>query len=609
MRLHGVGRRYGLRGAWVLRGVDLDVRPGSLIRVTGGNGSGKSTLLRMLAGIDAPTSGRITGRPRTAYVPERFPAELPFTALGYLTHLGRLHGLRRAAAAREALEWLERFGADGHAHTPLAELSKGTSQKVAVAQALLAAPGLLVLDEAWTGLDQASRGTLDQAVLARVADGGAVVFVDHDPRRLADAADEVLRVADTRLVPAAGGSTGAPARGPGAALSPGEGAPGPMAGGRPSHPVREPGVDGPLSPDSRAAPGPYPGHPYAAGERGDGAEQGASAADGRPRIRVEAEGPPGASLPTDLPGDPVAVPGTPVGGPGRAGVGPVVRLTVGAAHSDALLRVLLTARPPWHIRAVAPVPAEAEQRAPRPVAGRGGPDRESGPRPLPSGRALPALLRYQAALLVRSQRWVPPVVLYGAFMAIGVMAGQPILDSFGYAAAALLPIAAWLVRVCVGNEPPAARNCAAAAAGPARVHLSSVLTGLCAAAGLGVVGAVFIALISDPKTSGRRIAVPLPEATSAGLLAALTCALLGAAVGALFSRPVLLSTGWGIQATALASLLVLVTDASPANAAVSDLVSGSHTGTVTLPLLPLAVTGAVAAGATALACALSSRRS
>ncbi|MEU1664452.1 ATP-binding cassette domain-containing protein [Streptomyces sparsogenes] len=580
MRLDGVGRRYGLRGAWVLRGVDLDVRPGSLIRVTGGNGSGKSTLLRMLAGIDAPTTGRITGRPRTAYVPERFPAELPFTALGYLTHLGRLHGLGRAAAARGALEWLERFGADGHAHTPLAELSKGTSQKVAVAQALLAAPGLLVLDEAWTGLDQASRGTLDQAVLDRVADGGAVVFVDHDPRRLADAADEVLRVADTRLVRERGGAS-----------------------------------VGPASPGAPTASGPY------------GPEKPGPAAAPGPRVRVDSEGPPGASLPTDLPGAPAAVPGTPADVPGApVGAGPVVRLTVGAAHSDALLRALLTARPPWHIRAVTPVPAEAEQRAPGPApdradaeqadrahrgdrAGRGGPDGEWGARPQPVGRALPALLRYQAALLARSQRWVPPVVLYGAFMAVGVMAGQPILDSFGYAAAALLPIAAWLVRVCVGNEPPAARNCAAAAAGPARVHLSSVLTGLCAAAGLGVVGAVFIALISDPKTSDQRIAVPLPEATSAGLLAALTCALLGAAMGALFSRPLLLSTGWGIQATALASLLVLVTDASPANAAVSDLVSGSHTGTVTLPLLPLALTGAVAAGATALACALSSRRS
>lgn len=121
MRLRGVGRRYGLGGRWVLRGVDLDVAPRSLIRVEGTNGSGKSTLLRLLAGIDAPSAGRITGRPRTAYVPERFPGERPFSALGYLTHLGRIHGLGRAAGARAAGEWLERFGAAGHAATPLAE--------------------------------------------------------------------------------------------------------------------------------------------------------------------------------------------------------------------------------------------------------------------------------------------------------------------------------------------------------------------------------------------------------------------------------------------------------------------------------------------------------
>lgn len=55
-------------------------------------------------------------------------------------------------------EWLERFGAGGHARTPLSELSKGTGQKVAVAQALLAEPELLVLDEAWTGYGAAERG-------------------------------------------------------------------------------------------------------------------------------------------------------------------------------------------------------------------------------------------------------------------------------------------------------------------------------------------------------------------------------------------------------------------------------------------------------------------
>lgn len=199
LRLEGVGRRYGLRGPWVLRGVDLDVAPGTLVRVDGANGTGKSTLLRLLAGIDAPSEGRITGRPRTAYVPERFPAALPFTASGYLTHLGAVHGLSRPAAARAADEWLERLGAAAYARTPMAELSKGSSQKVAVAQALLAEPELLVLDEAWTGLDTAARAELERAVAERTAAGAAVVFVDHDPRRLAGVPDATYTVVDGAL--------------------------------------------------------------------------------------------------------------------------------------------------------------------------------------------------------------------------------------------------------------------------------------------------------------------------------------------------------------------------------------------------------------------------
>ena len=295
MRLRGVGRRYGLGGPWVLRDVDLDLSPGTLVRIEGANGSGKSTLLRLVAGIDAPSAGRITGRPRTAYVPERFPAALPFTALGYLTHLGRVHGLRRGPAATAARRWLERFGAGELAAVPLAELSKGGCQKVAVAQALLAGPELLVLDEAWTGLDRRAGAELDRAVAERVAAGGTVVFVDHDPRRLAGAEDAAHRVEGGTLVPAA-----APAPG---------------------------GSDG---------------------DEGDGAAG--------PRAVVEVVGPPGAVPPDGLPGRPVRE-RTPGGG---------VRLTVAAAHSDALLRALLTARPPWHVRSVTTPPGSVPPESARP---------------------------------------------------------------------------------------------------------------------------------------------------------------------------------------------------------------------------------------------------
>jgi ABC-2 type transport system ATP-binding protein len=185
MRLESVGKRYGLGQPWVVRDVSLDVAAGRLIRLEGRNGSGKSTLLRVAAGVTLPSKGRVTGRPHTGYVPERFPGALPFPARDYLLHMARVHGLRGALGPRRVDEWLERLGAAGYAGRPLRSLSKGMCQKVAITQALVSSPGLLILDEAWTGLDQAARGALDAAVGERVADGGAVMFVDHDQARLA----------------------------------------------------------------------------------------------------------------------------------------------------------------------------------------------------------------------------------------------------------------------------------------------------------------------------------------------------------------------------------------------------------------------------------------
>jgi hypothetical protein len=87
------------------------------------------------------------------------------------------------------------------------------------------------------------------------------------------------------------------------------------------------------------------------------------------------------------------------------------------------------------------------------------------------------------------------------------------------------------------------------------------------------------------------------------------CALLGTAVGALTSRPLLRSPGRAVLALLLAALLSLVVTGSPAQAAVQGLVTGSRQGTVPLPLLPLAAAALVTAAALALAGALASRRS
>ncbi|MEU8699904.1 ABC transporter [Streptomyces sp. NPDC048680] len=220
-----------------------------------------------------------------------------------------------------------------------------------------------------------------------------------------------------------------------------------------------------------------------------------------------------------------------------------------------------------------------------------------------------ALVRYQAALLLRSQRWLAPVLLYLAFLGIGVRPGQPVLDSLGYTAAGLLPVTAWLVRICAGQEPPAARTVVAAAAGgQPRAHLAALLAALGCAGLLGTAATAFVLLISEPSYTRHTVRVPLPAAGLAGLLAAACCVLLGAAVGALCTRPVLHRRGWSVVATVLAALLALVTGGSPAKYAVTGLVTGSLTGTVRVPFLPLVGAAAVAAAAVTVACKLTSVR-
>jgi len=208
MRLEAVGKRYGLRQPWIVRDVTQDVAAGRLIRLEGPNGSGKSTLLRLLAGVSTPSAGRVTGRPRAGYVPERFPGGLAFSAREYLTHIGRIHGLSGPAVPAAVNDWLDRLGATEYAGSPLRTLSKGMCQKVAIAQALLARPGLLILDEAWTGLDQAARGALDAAATQRVAEGGTVLFVDHDAARLAGRVDERWRLGGGTVTVIAGAASG-----------------------------------------------------------------------------------------------------------------------------------------------------------------------------------------------------------------------------------------------------------------------------------------------------------------------------------------------------------------------------------------------------------------
>ncbi|MFC0529494.1 ATP-binding cassette domain-containing protein [Phytohabitans kaempferiae] len=180
MRLDGVWLRYRRGEPWILRGVTGAVGPGEAVAVVGRNGAGKSTLLRLAAGLLRPRRGAVHDRPATTgYVPERFPADQPFTARRYLLGMAAIHGLAPADARHAVGEWAERLHLGRLLDTPLAELSKGSAQKVGLIQGLVHRPDLLILDEPWEGLDAATRAEVPLIVADALDRGGRVLISDH----------------------------------------------------------------------------------------------------------------------------------------------------------------------------------------------------------------------------------------------------------------------------------------------------------------------------------------------------------------------------------------------------------------------------------------------
>jgi ABC-type Mn2+/Zn2+ transport system ATPase subunit len=178
VHLVGVAKRY--RRRTVLDGVTLRVPAGEVTVLRGANGSGKSTLLRIAAGVTAPTEGRVLGRPcSVGYVPDRFPGGQRLTPRGYLRHLASVHGRGQRGPARRGERLLDRFGFTGDPSAPMAMLSKGNAQRVALVAALVADSALVVLDEPWSGLDVEAVPLLTEAVAATALGGAAVLVTDH----------------------------------------------------------------------------------------------------------------------------------------------------------------------------------------------------------------------------------------------------------------------------------------------------------------------------------------------------------------------------------------------------------------------------------------------
>jgi len=195
LRVEGVEVRFG--GVQALRGVDLEVQPGSLVGLIGPNGAGKTTLFNVVTGLERPTAGRVLleGRDITSLPPHR-RARLglgrTFQRIEVFSSLTVRENVLAAAEARRswgrdepdpertARDVLRRVGLERVADARVEGLSTGLLRLVEVARGLATRPSLLLLDEPGSGLDGSESEQLGDLLLELVADGTAVLLVEHD---------------------------------------------------------------------------------------------------------------------------------------------------------------------------------------------------------------------------------------------------------------------------------------------------------------------------------------------------------------------------------------------------------------------------------------------
>jgi ABC-2 type transport system ATP-binding protein len=211
IRVENVTRKFGAFKA--VDRVSFDLPRGKVFGFLGPNGSGKSTTIRMLAGLLAPTSGRITGfdgldvtrdterwKTRLGYMSQKFSLYLDLTVEENLRFYGSIYGLDRpkleqridALARRLRFEKIRKQLTDG--------LSTGLRQRVALAAALLHEPELLFLDEPTGGVDPRGRRLFWDLIYELAADRGMTVLVTTHYMDEAEQCDRLAFILDGALI-------------------------------------------------------------------------------------------------------------------------------------------------------------------------------------------------------------------------------------------------------------------------------------------------------------------------------------------------------------------------------------------------------------------------
>ncbi|MCM2270930.1 MAG: ABC transporter ATP-binding protein [candidate division Zixibacteria bacterium] len=207
-KIYDSGLRKG--NVIALNKVSLQIQAGEIFGLLGPNGAGKTTLFKILLGIVRATSGESTmnglppsnpeSRAKVGYLPEnhRFPNHL--TGLGLLESTGRLYGIPQAELDIRFDRLLHLVDMEKWADTKIRKYSKGMAQRIGLAQALIADPDILMLDEPTDGIDPVGKVEIREILLKLRSMGKTVIVNSHLLSEVEQAADRVAILSKGQVV-------------------------------------------------------------------------------------------------------------------------------------------------------------------------------------------------------------------------------------------------------------------------------------------------------------------------------------------------------------------------------------------------------------------------
>ena len=195
----------------VVNAVSFELRPGEITGLLGPNGAGKSTVIKMTTGVLLPDAGKIAvcgydivkapilAKRCIGYLPENNPLYEEMFPKEYLRTMGRLAGLRGRRLSQRTDEVLELVGLGPEAHKKVQTLSKGYRQRVGLAQALIADPEVLILDEPSEGFDPNQLADM-RRVIRSLAERKTILLSTHVMQEVEALCDRILLIDGGRII-------------------------------------------------------------------------------------------------------------------------------------------------------------------------------------------------------------------------------------------------------------------------------------------------------------------------------------------------------------------------------------------------------------------------